>query len=125
MLVQYDENAFESLEKALLEGAVEAKITDFGMAMRIAPESSHASGVHCGTAFYMAPEIERERQFRPASDVYAFGVMMWELMMGCLVYYPRCSFRCSLLCSLSRRHTVFNCSVATSRSCNPSGLWVL
>jgi serine/threonine protein kinase len=94
LMLQYDDGAFESLEAALLVGAVEAKIADFGMAMHLTPERSHASGVHCGTAFYMAPEIEQEQKFHPASDVYAFGVMMWELMMGCLVYYPRCGALC-------------------------------
>jgi serine/threonine protein kinase len=91
LVLQFDASRYDTLEDALLDGAVKGKIADFGMAMRLGSEASHASSVHCGTAFYMAPEIERERKFHSESDVYAFGVMMWEIMMGCLVYYPWCA----------------------------------
>lgn len=88
--MQYDETRYSNLKDALSEGAAVAKIVDFGMAMRLSAKQSHETGVHCGTAFYMAPEIEQDRTLHVASDVYAFGVMMWELMMGTLVYCTRC-----------------------------------
>jgi hypothetical protein len=105
LVLQFDALRYDSVEGALLDGAVKGKIADFGMAMRLGSEASHASSVHCGTAFYMAPEIERERKFHSESDVYAFGVMMWEIMMGCLVYYPWCA--CShFVHSLNQRSCV-------------------
>jgi serine/threonine protein kinase len=90
--VQYDETAFSSLMDALAYGAAVVKIADFGMAMRMESNQTHASDVHRGTFFYMAPETKQHRELYPASDVYAFGIMMWELMMGTLVYCARCLF---------------------------------
>jgi serine/threonine protein kinase len=66
--------------------AVVPKVTDFGLAQGLHTNRPHASGVRHGTRFYTAQEVVREHQLHMASDVYAFGVIMWELMMGCLVY---------------------------------------
>lgn len=87
--VQYDEAAFSNVMEALAHGAAAVKITDFGMAMRMGSHESHASDVQRGTFFYMAPETKKYHQLHTASDVYAFGIMMWELMMGALVYTAR------------------------------------
>lgn len=88
--MQYDEMAFSNVVEALVYGAAMVKITDFGMAMRMDGSQTHASNIQRGTFLYMAPETKHHRKLYPASDVYAFGIMMWELMMGTLVYYARC-----------------------------------
>jgi serine/threonine protein kinase len=74
---------------ALARGIARAKIADFGMAIRFQNERSYASDVHRGTPFYMAPETRRDHVLSRGSDVYSFGVIMWELMMGTLVYERR------------------------------------
>jgi serine/threonine protein kinase len=66
-------------ENVLLRGDGTPVIVDFGLA-GIAGESEGSS--LRGTRDYMAPELlrGRERNFAPASDAYAFGVMVrWAL----------------------------------------------
>jgi serine/threonine protein kinase len=60
------------------------------MARRLGPDCNYASGVSQGTPFYVAPEVVHRHKLYQASDVYAFGVIMWELMMGKLIYLRRC-----------------------------------
>lgn len=60
-----------------------AKITDFGLARRLdeAATQSHA-GQLLGTPAYMAPEQVLGRPADQRTDVYALGVMLYELLTG-------------------------------------------
>jgi serine/threonine protein kinase len=62
------------------------KITDFGLAKRLDSDSTALTrdGVVLGTATYMAPEQAdgRSHVVGPASDVYALGAILYELLTG-------------------------------------------
>ena len=109
--MQYDTSKCSSIQQALAATAFEAKITDFGMALRLQSGQGHASNVKQGTPFYIAPEVLREHHLHQASDVYAFGVIMWEVMKGCLAYKRECGTAsskllapCLLLASMPTLH---------------------
>eukprot|EP01119_Soliformovum_irregulare_P025677 TRINITY_DN9582_c0_g1_i2.p1 TRINITY_DN9582_c0_g1~~TRINITY_DN9582_c0_g1_i2.p1 ORF type:complete len:544 (+),score=199.25 TRINITY_DN9582_c0_g1_i2:932-2563(+) len=55
-----------------------AKMADFGMA-RIIPDGDYSSDGSVFPVKWCAPEIIDHRQFSVASDVWAFGIMLWEL----------------------------------------------
>eukprot|EP00892_Ulva_mutabilis_P010030 jgi/Ulvmu1/739/UM010_0112.1 len=86
VLLKYDPRKHKSLREALLSGVSVAKVSDFGLSRRIQNGKSHASNMRCGTPFYIAPEVYTRGRLHQASDVYAFGVIMWELIMGCAAY---------------------------------------
>ncbi|GLC46091.1 hypothetical protein PLESTM_001824300 [Pleodorina starrii] len=58
-----------------------AKIADFGLARVLEEDSTHVQSATEGTAAYMSPEVFVGVHSK-AGDVYAFGVMLWEMMTG-------------------------------------------
>ncbi|HEV3330519.1 MAG TPA: protein kinase [Bryobacteraceae bacterium] len=65
------------------DGAIRAVITDFGLARR--PEATGQtvrSGAEGGTPDYMAPELWKGEKVTVASDIYALGVILYELASG-------------------------------------------
>jgi serine/threonine protein kinase len=60
-----------------------AKIGDFGLARQLlSADDDHWDKVVCGTPHYMAPELFRAEPATPASDVYALGLCLYELLAG-------------------------------------------
>jgi len=59
-----------------------AKLVDFGLARpRGLPNSPAESGV-AGTVYYLAPEVIAGQPADVAADLYAFGVMLYEMVTG-------------------------------------------
>ncbi len=62
-----------------------AKLLDFGVALAAEPMSGFeptVAGVVFGTRGYAAPEVVAGQPATAASDIYALGVMMFELLAG-------------------------------------------
>lgn len=75
-------------ENVLFNAAGVPKLADFGIAKVLGDASSTrtATGVIMGTPAYMAPEQGLGRQVTAATDVYAVGVMLYELLSGDLPF---------------------------------------
>jgi hypothetical protein len=59
----------------------EVKVLDFGIALA-AGEAALTTGDLLGTAAYLAPERVLGQRATPAADVYALGVVLYELLAG-------------------------------------------
>jgi len=72
------------------DGNIRAVITDFGLAR--SPQASQqtlASGAQGGTPDYMAPELWRGQKASVSSDIYALGVLLYELASGRRPFAPQ------------------------------------
>lgn len=81
-------------ENVLIGTDGRARVADFGLARRIEVSGDNRDEAHleslgipsprvapiCGTPPYMAPEQFRGEPPSPAADVWAFGVLMWEVL---------------------------------------------
>jgi serine/threonine protein kinase len=65
------------------KAAVRPVVMDFGLALRAdSAEAMTASGSIIGTPAYMAPEQIEGGEITPATDIYALGVIMYEMITG-------------------------------------------
>jgi len=73
-------------ENVLIDAGGRVKVVDFGIARSVTPLPDAASltltGTHLGTPGYMAPEQLRGNPVDARADVFAFGVMAYELAIG-------------------------------------------
>ncbi|HUB53225.1 MAG TPA: protein kinase [Terracidiphilus sp.] len=69
-------------------GSTRAVVMDFGLAHEVRSSKSEAEtaltlpGAILGTPEYMAPEQFEGRDVTPASDLFAFGVVLYEMLTG-------------------------------------------
>jgi serine/threonine-protein kinase len=61
-------------------------ITDFGVAHITGMETMTASGALVGSPAYMAPEQARAHEIGPGTDIWALGVLLYEMATGCLPF---------------------------------------
>jgi serine/threonine-protein kinase len=65
----------------LVDGEGRAKVTDFGIAKAGASDMTETGSI-MGTAQYMSPEQAQGHAVTPRSDLYAIGVLLYELLVG-------------------------------------------
>lgn len=69
-------------ENVLLTPAGEVKVADFGLARSVAGAVQTKGGMIIGTAGYLAPEQVAGGASDARTDVYAAGIMLFELLTG-------------------------------------------
>ncbi len=71
----------ENILLSYCDGRWRARISDFGIAKLVQDQPNQSGSGQTGSPAYMAPE-RFYRQYSPAADVYAVGVMLFELIVG-------------------------------------------
>ncbi|CAH8384308.1 unnamed protein product [Eruca vesicaria subsp. sativa] len=66
----------------LLDGNLEARVSDFGLAKLLEDEESHITTIVAGTFGYLAPEYMQSGRATEKTDVYSFGVLILEVLSG-------------------------------------------
>ena len=66
----------------LLSFSGEVKLTDFGLATSTLKMEKTAPGIIYGKVSYLAPEQARGEPLDGRTDLYAAGIMLWELLTG-------------------------------------------
>lgn len=69
-------------ENVLISDDGEVKIADFGLVRAVAEAGITSTSVILGTAAYLSPEQVGTGESDPRSDVYAVGILAYELLTG-------------------------------------------
>jgi serine/threonine protein kinase len=64
------------------DGELDTRLTDFGIARVLNTPSLTTTHAVVGTPHYMAPEAFHSATVSPAADIYALGVLLYEMVCG-------------------------------------------
>ncbi len=70
-------------DNILIDERGNAYLTDFGIAKRLSDDDpKSATDAIKGTFAYLSPEQIQQTQISPQTDIYAFGIMLYEMLAG-------------------------------------------
>ncbi|WP_222842875.1 Stk1 family PASTA domain-containing Ser/Thr kinase [Bowdeniella nasicola] len=69
-------------ENVLLPTSGGVKVADFGLARAVSEASMSGTSTVLGTVAYLAPEVVTDGVSSPAADVYAVGILLYEMLTG-------------------------------------------
>jgi len=102
-------------ENVLLSDDGRIKVTDFGLARELSANTDTGSLV--GTVAYLAPEVIRRGKAQTPSDIYSFGIMLFEMLTGSQPFKGDDAIQIAYMHTSDR--------VPTARTLNPSVLSAL
>lgn len=83
-------------ENILLDAQGHIKLADFGLAKELikvqkkegeGEDSYKGTGTFCGTHEYLAPEIIMKKEYGMPADIWAFGILLYEMLTGNTPWY--------------------------------------
>src|SRR5439155_1111118 len=69
-------------QNIMLDASERVYVTDFGMAKSSEQSGMTQTGAVIGTPFYMSPEQVKGESVGPRSDIYALGVILYQMAAG-------------------------------------------
>ena len=73
-------------QNIVIVGSGEIKLMDFGISKTLASQEEPISEVTVGTVQYVSPEQAEGKPLTHLSDIYSFGVMLYEMATGTLPF---------------------------------------
>ena len=84
----------------LVDNSFNVKLTDFGISKALLSNMSKDSKF--GTLLWLAPEVLDNHPYSLASDVYSFGIILWEILSQDKPYAKKQSFQVLMAVSRGR-----------------------
>lgn len=75
------------LENVVLDAQGYPKLIDFGLSKPDAVKSDNRSTTMCGSMEYMAPEVLQRKPYDHLADLWSFGIIMYELLLGSTPFF--------------------------------------
>ncbi len=100
-------------ENVLLSDDGRIKVTDFGLARELSADTDTGSLV--GTVAYLAPEVIKRGKTQTQSDIYSYGIMLFEMLTGKQPFSGTDAIQIAMMHTTSRVGSALNENSAASR----------